>query len=426
MDIESLLPEEKDELTKMILSKMSDNSQMQAARQRQDRGDLASNLAEAGEGMFRSRSMALGGQGVDKPFYDRMRSQNERPVQDADMQRKEELKTMLFARNRKQEVDSKKEADLLRQESKAAAAENQTYERGRDAKSDAWEREKFERGLENQRSGATQNRYEIKVDPYGRTYRVDKVTGDVSEVSTDPKNRESTGSQMDDAGSQVIDTKQPPSPIPGETKQQYQARMRVWEKENSGGKSDLSRAVNIGGEEFLTRTPDDAKIIKDAASTKEGFDRKLSELIDLRQKFGVEYMDRNAVARARQLSKDLLLAYKNMQKLGVLSQSDEAIINAILPSDPLGQDFAVGQDPILNNLQKFKEDAQADFESNLKNRIYKPTGQSQQISFEKGGQPQAQQQAPQLDDEDMQAIEWAKSNPDDPRSAQILQGLGVK
>lgn len=120
------------------------------------------------------------------------------------------------------------------------------------------------------------------------------------------------------------------------------------------------------------RTRDDAKQIKAGAEMKEKFDRQLKELIELRKDKGVEYFDREAVTRGKQLSKDLLLTYKDMAKLGVLSQSDEKILNAIIPDDPLGQDMILGQDPILYKLEKFQGDANADFDSRLNNRLLNP------------------------------------------------------
>lgn len=121
------------------------------------------------------------------------------------------------------------------------------------------------------------------------------------------------------------------------------------------------------------KTVQDAKDIKSADEEKLNFDSKISELISLRKQFGGEVMNREAVARGKQLSKDLLLSYKNMAKLGVLSKSDEDIINAIIPPDPLAfrspLEAAQNQDTVLNNLVKFKEDSDRDFQNKLSNRI---------------------------------------------------------
>ncbi|MBL7672500.1 MAG: hypothetical protein JNM39_18630 [Bdellovibrionaceae bacterium] len=113
---------------------------------------------------------------------------------------------------------------------------------------------------------------------------------------------------------------------------------------------------------------DDAKQLKTAHESKQNFDSKLNELIALRQEYGGELLNREAVGRGKQLSKDLLLEYKNMAKLGVLSQSDERIINAIIPDDPLGFSMAPGQDPIMHQLKKFKEDSDKDFSTRVSTR----------------------------------------------------------
>lgn len=122
----------------------------------------------------------------------------------------------------------------------------------------------------------------------------------------------------------------------------------------------------------LANTPDDAKQLKEAFEAKKNFDSKLNEMIELRTEYGGEALNREAVARGKQLSKDLLLEYKNMAKLGVLSQADEKIINAIIPDDPLAYRSPIaalqGQDPVLSNLQKFKADKDNDFETRVGTR----------------------------------------------------------
>lgn len=120
----------------------------------------------------------------------------------------------------------------------------------------------------------------------------------------------------------------------------------------------------------LANTETDAKALKDAHESKQNFDSKITEMIELRKKYGPELFNREAVARGKQLSKDLLLEYKNMAKLGVLSKSDEDIINAIIPADPLAFQVSglVGQDPIMTQLTKFKTDSDKDFATRIATR----------------------------------------------------------
>lgn len=123
----------------------------------------------------------------------------------------------------------------------------------------------------------------------------------------------------------------------------------------------------------LAYTADDAKKLKEGVEQKKSFDRKLQEMIDLRKKNGFTVLDRAAVARGEQLSKDLLLIYKNMAKLGVLSRSDEAIINSIIPKNPLGIGLtAKGEDPIMKQLTGFMGDVNEDFKNTVRARIREP------------------------------------------------------
>jgi hypothetical protein len=118
----------------------------------------------------------------------------------------------------------------------------------------------------------------------------------------------------------------------------------------------------------LANTVDDAKQLKSGFEAKENFDSKIQEMIDLRKQYGTEYFNREAVGRGKQLASDLLLAYKDMAKLGVLSEKDTAILNSIIPEDPLANDWAPGQDPILSKLEKFKGDSDKDFQNKIATR----------------------------------------------------------
>lgn len=124
----------------------------------------------------------------------------------------------------------------------------------------------------------------------------------------------------------------------------------------------------------LANTEDDAKKLKEAYEAKTGFDNKLQQMIELRQKHGGgAIMNREDVARGKQLAQDLLLDYKDMAKLGVLSAADEAIIRDIIPKDPLQYNSPLaaiqGQDPTLNRLKAFQNDSNKDFETRLSTRL---------------------------------------------------------
>ncbi len=162
-----------------------------------------------------------------------------------------------------------------------------------------------------------------------------------------------------------------------ESKKQENYLKRVTNKEDKQTAKDLKneeKLIELSTPFGIARTKDDAKKLKDGYEEKKIFDSKLQEMIALREKHGGgAVMNREDVARGQQLSKDLLLTYKNMAKLGVLSQADENIINAIIPNDPLAYNSPIAaiqnQDPILNNLKKFKNDSDNDFQTRIKTRV---------------------------------------------------------
>ena len=116
-------------------------------------------------------------------------------------------------------------------------------------------------------------------------------------------------------------------------------------------------------------TKDDAKQLKKAYATKQDLDKKLADLIALRTEFGGEVLNREAVARGKQLSRELLLKYKDLAKLGVLSESDLQIVEAIIPEDPLQFDIIPGQHPTMVKLTKLQEDVNAMFQAEIKARL---------------------------------------------------------
>lgn len=169
------------------------------------------------------------------------------------------------------------------------------------------------------------------------------------------------------------------------------ASARAESRENRDFQRELSRNEKQQGLKTPygpANTVEDAKSLKEAHESKQNFDNKINEMIELRKKYGAEAYNREAVARGKQLSKDLLLEYKNMAKLGVLSKSDEDIINAIIPADPLEFKMSslVGQDPIMTQLTKFKQDSDKDFATRIATRT-----RSGLEDYSQGKKPQAAQ-----------------------------------
>ncbi len=167
----------------------------------------------------------------------------------------------------------------------------------------------------------------------------------------------------------------------------------------------------------LANTVEDAKNLKSVDEVKKNFDSKLAEMIQLRTDHdGGAIWNRNDVRRGKQLSNDLLLAYKDLSKLGVLSISDEKILRSIIPEDPLAYNEAAaaiqGQDPILHSMKKFKDDSESDFQNRMKNRLRNPGQAIVDRNQEKKDEVPI--------DEYQKAYKWALANPKHPNSKAIL------
>lgn len=154
--------------------------------------------------------------------------------------------------------------------------------------------------------------------------------------------------------------------------------MRTTQVNRSAEKQEAVAAKQAEKDELLmtpfgmARTADDTKKLKTAAEQKAKFDRIMQDMIDLRKKHdGGATWNREDVARGKQLSGDAKIIYKDLANLGVLSASDNVLIDSVIPSDPLEYNISgiVGQDPTRTKLESFKADADKDFQSTLQNRL---------------------------------------------------------
>jgi hypothetical protein len=127
----------------------------------------------------------------------------------------------------------------------------------------------------------------------------------------------------------------------------------------------------------------DAKDTKDALTEFGEFEKLVDEMSALREKYGAEVFNRDAVAAGKALSKQALLKYKNVAGLGVLSKSDEAILDAIIPKDPL--EFHLIGDPTNARLKQMKDIIESGRQAYLLERGFDPDlrsvpGQSSQTT----------------------------------------------
>jgi hypothetical protein len=126
-----------------------------------------------------------------------------------------------------------------------------------------------------------------------------------------------------------------------------------------------------------------------------------------------EYADIGAKMRELQLVK------KELANLGVLNGPDLMIVNEALGGDPR-MSF---KNPKIFVDQLDKAQAAIDRGLKKKAQFYGFSKQGEQPAGLVSGRGAAPS-APQMSEEDMAALQWAQSNPRDPRAAQILKQLG--
>lgn len=102
-----------------------------------------------------------------------------------------------------------------------------------------------------------------------------------------------------------------------------------------------------------------AQKIRDGVETSLNANNTISQMIALREKYGAETFNREAVAMGKQFSADLKLAFKQAAQLGVISNSDvENFLNPLVPKDPLEfktSKYYGGGDPVMGNLKNLQK-----------------------------------------------------------------------
>jgi hypothetical protein len=138
----------------------------------------------------------------------------------------------------------------------------------------------------------------------------------------------------------------------------------------------------------LANDPEGAKKVRDTAAIHEDITSIINDMKALRKAKGREVLDRQSVAAGQTYGNTLLLKMKDMYKLGVLSKSDEAILDKILPRDPLStttNDSTI--EAMLNTVQKMADKSK---EGIMKQNLMKPPATKEQQKKELGFKPKGQ------------------------------------
>jgi hypothetical protein len=112
-------------------------------------------------------------------------------------------------------------------------------------------------------------------------------------------------------------------------------------------------------------TNDDAKKIKEALDAFQNVKANVSQMRSLRDKYGSEILDRDAVATGQNLATDTQLQMKTIYGLGQISKGDQEMLSRIVPDDPLSVDFT---GKTYAKLRTLEQTAEQKLKTQLKNR----------------------------------------------------------
>lgn len=145
---------------------------------------------------------------------------------------------------------------------------------------------------------------------------------------------------------------------------------------SGGGPVDLSALTPdeqkrfVPGLNVVAANEKEREKIINASQGLDEAERVIGELLQLRKDFGgglaVTGKAREAKAKAKALSTQLLLSLKNVYELGVLSKSDEELLNRLVPGDPLA--FFSTDPTVMAKLNEARKSAREKYRSELSRR----------------------------------------------------------
>lgn len=131
--------------------------------------------------------------------------------------------------------------------------------------------------------------------------------------------------------------------------------------------------------QYATGAPEAEQIKKQIGNLKTAM-YNLDNIIDVRERKGVEFFDRNEVKIGKTMASDLQLQLKELFTLGVLSNSDLRMLQRLIPDDPTANDWTPFGDPILVQMKAFRGSLIQKIKNNLESRGLDPTPILQQLA----------------------------------------------
>ena len=161
----------------------------------------------------------------------------------------------------------------------------------------------------------------------------------------------------------------------------------------------------------VMQRPEEASKFRKATATADALGQKLNRMKQLVKEKGSFEWGGEAGTEMESLATEIQLLGKSpeLYELGVLTGPDLSLLQKIT-ADPSSMSSFFTRDSSRNK----------QIESQLKSIEDKIGTTAKSLGYKKAGG-----MAPQSSEKDSQALEWAKSNPNDPRAAKILQRLGM-
>ena len=372
------------------------NPDMRAAEDQNQRSNMISNVGQAIEGMFRARSQATGGQGTNAGYYDALRGQAGQRLGDKRSERRQALKKMMMARD----MDRQGEQDQLKMEDRGIAAGERERRAGIDQERLGMDRERLELLKNRPQAPGAKNRYDVKIDPFGRAYKIDKWGGGLETLDAG-----TLGGEQAAAGEDA-----PMVPRKGESKAEFNKRVSMKYQEDKPRTAAEQKSMT-----FAERMVESEKIFNDLE--KSGYDRS-------DYSSGVAATVVPEFAQSENLKKQEQ-AERNFVNALLREESGAAIAESEFESAAKQYFPRAGDSPdVIEQKRRNRKIVTDGFKRAA--RMGDDSGFDTQAPDE-SMQPEPPAQAPEsqgMSEEDAQALQWAKDNPDTPQAQEIMKLLG--
>ena len=182
-------------------------------------------------------------------------------------------------------------------------------------------------------------------------------------------------------------------------------------------------------EENAPLSTDNQKELLKASTAQKRTDQLIGKMAALVDKSGGGKIIPSAEKKQmKQVYEDLKVELKEAANLGALAGADVKILEGqMIDPTSIEANTLYSKEDILNNYQSLRENLRSKLAATAEARGYRPIGDSAgliQANKKAGGGGLIQEAQATMSPQDQEAMQWAQSNPQDPRAKAIMQRLG--